>query len=79
MITLFPLGSGTVHAVSVIHFLSGDKRVVRGLAMRTSTEGTVHTFAAALGMMMAPSLAPSAHDGTRVRTCSGHAAIDSGD
>jgi hypothetical protein len=68
MTTLFPLGSGTVHAVSVIHLVGGDERVVRGLAMRTSTEGAAHTLAAALGMMMAPSLAPSAHDGTRVRT-----------
>jgi hypothetical protein len=47
--------------------------------MRSSTERTVHTFAAALGMMMAPSLAPSAHDGTRVGVCSGYVAINTGD
>jgi hypothetical protein len=47
--------------------------------MRTSTERAAHTFAAALGMMVAPSLAPSAHDRAGVGACSGHAAIHTGD
>jgi hypothetical protein len=47
--------------------------------MRSSTERTAHAFAAALRMMMAPSLAPSAHDGAGVGACSGYAAINTGD
>jgi hypothetical protein len=47
--------------------------------VRSSTERAAHTFAAALGMMMAPSLAPSAHDGARMGACSGYAAINTGD
>jgi hypothetical protein len=47
--------------------------------MRSSTERTAHAFVAALRMMMAPSLAPSAHDGAGMGVCSGYAAINTGD
>jgi hypothetical protein len=34
MVALFPLGGGTVNAVSVVHFLSGNDSGVGGFAMR---------------------------------------------
>jgi hypothetical protein len=47
--------------------------------VRSSTERTAHTFVAAPRMMVAPLLAPSAHDGTGMGACSGYTAIDTGD
>jgi hypothetical protein len=47
--------------------------------VRAPTERTAHTFTAALRMMMAPLLAPSAHDGTRMGACSGNTTVDTGD
>ena len=79
MVTLFPLGGGTVHAVSLVYFLRGDHDIVRGLTMRTSAEWATHTFKAALGMMMAPPVAPSAQDRAGMGFSSGDTAIDTGD
>jgi hypothetical protein len=62
-----------------IHFHGVDKGIVGGHKVRAPTERTAHTFTAALQMMVAPSLAPSARDGTGMGACSGNAAIDTGD
>jgi hypothetical protein len=74
VVMLFLLGGGTVHAVPVVHLFGSDHSVVRSLAMRTSTESAAHTFMVALRMMVAPPLAPSAHDGTGVRRSTSYTA-----
>jgi hypothetical protein len=79
VIAFFPLGRGTVHAVARLNFGSGDHRSMRILAMRTPAKRTAHTFAAALRVMVAPPVATSAQDRTRMGAGSGDAAIDTGD
>jgi hypothetical protein len=79
VIALLLLWGAAINTVPTIHFRGVDKGSMWGLEMRSSTERTAYAFAAALRMMMAPSLAPSAHDGARVGACSGYAAVDTGD
>jgi hypothetical protein len=79
VVALFPLGRGTIHAVARLNFDSGDHRNMRILAMRTPAERTTHTFAAALRMMVAPSVTPGAQDGAGVGFSSSDTAVDTGD
>jgi hypothetical protein len=79
VVAFFPLGRGTVYAVARLNFGSGDHRSMRILAMRAPAERTAHTFAAALRVVMAPPVAPSAQDGTGVGFSSGDAAVYTGD
>jgi hypothetical protein len=62
-----------------LNFGSGNHESMRILAMRTPAERTAHTFAAALRVMMAPPVAPSAQDRTGMRARSGDATVDTGD
>jgi hypothetical protein len=79
VVALFPLGRGTVYAVSRLNFDGGDHGIMRILAMRTPAERTAYTFAAALRVMVAPPVAPSAQDGTGMGFSSGNAAVYAGD
>jgi hypothetical protein len=79
VVAFFLLGGSTIHAVARLNFDSGDHMNMRVLAMRTPAERTAHTFTAALRVMMAPPVAPSAQDGTRMGASSGDATVDTGD
>jgi hypothetical protein len=79
VVAFFLLGRSTVHAMARLHFGGGDHMNMRVLAMRTPAERAAHTFAAALRVVMAPSVASSAQDGTGVGFSSGDAAVYAGD
>jgi hypothetical protein len=79
VVVFFLLGRSAVHAMARLSFGGGDHRSMRALAMRTPAERAAHTFTAALRVVMAPSVAPSAQDGTGVGFSSGDAAIYAGD
>jgi hypothetical protein len=68
MCALFPLGSGTIHAVSVVDMRDVDAGCVVDLAVRPATERTANTVTTALRRVVAPPHAPSAQDGTGVGT-----------
>jgi hypothetical protein len=79
VVAFFFLGRSTIHAMARLNFGGGDHVNMRALAMRTPAERAVHTFTAALRVMMAPPVAPSAQDGTGMRASSGDATVDTGD
>jgi hypothetical protein len=66
MCALFPLGSGTIHAVAVIDMRDVDAGSVVDLAVRPAAERAANAVTTALRRVMTPPHAPSAQDGAGV-------------
>jgi hypothetical protein len=79
MCALFPLGSSTIHAVSVVDMRDVDAGSVVDLTVRPAAERTANAVTTALRRVVAPPHAPSAQDGTGVGTSAPDLTVSSTD